>query len=512
MKNKIFINILLLAFVLISFTSCKKFLDVNHNPNVTENSRLDLVFPAGVESSASVLGSSFMSLGGIWAQHWTSDINQPGYMGEDSYSVQSGDYSYDLRGWNSLYFGALKDYEWVRKTAKEQENWNYYLMATVMQCYTYQVMADIWDQIPVNGALIGDSIKDPAEFQTGEQVYSILIDRIDDALSKDFMVSTNTKPEKDDIVFNGDIGAWKAFANTLKLKIYIHQRFAKPAESLAKITELVNSGVSFLDRDAAMTDFKDQSGKGNYWYESNLRSSDGALRASNTLLNYIKPKDPRLDYIFNAPTGGHKGLWQGDYRDKYDSYGDASKPVFSVPNITWDTPTYFISYVESLFLQLEAKMMMNASPAELEALYISAIEEDCSRRGVPSDADLGNIYDQAYGYANFPLLGSKNEQFEMIIKQKWVALVNDNPLETFFDINRTHIPGKSEFSPGDEDFDFDNYPGGELLQSVESVLAPGLLPKRLLFPATEKGKNPHTPPTQSINVPVWWEVANPSVE
>jgi hypothetical protein len=183
-----------------------------------------------------------------------------------------------------------------------------------------------------------------------------------------------------------------------------------------------------------------------------------------------------------------------------------------VPNITWNSPTYFVSYVESLFLQLEAKMMMNAPPAELEGLYTNAIDEDCSRRGLPSDADLGNIYDQAYGYASFPLSGSKTEQYEMIIKQKWVALVNDNPLEAFFDINRTHIPARSEFSPGDEDFDFDHYPGCELLQSVESVLAPGQLPKRLLFPATEKGKNPNTPQTQSINVPVWWEVTNPSVE
>lgn len=507
MKNiKIIISVVVL-FVVFA-TSCNKFLDVNHNPNATEDSRLDLVFPAAVEGSASVIGNSFMSLGAIWAQHWTSDINMPGYMGEDSYSVQSGDYSYDLRGWNSLYAGALMDYEWVKGRASETENWNYYLMATVMQCYTYQVMVDVWDQIPVTDALK----KVPAKFETGQQVYDILIQRIDEALSKDFTASTNTKPENDDLVFGGDIEAWKAFANTLKLKIYIRQRFVRPSVTLAGIQKLYNDGVLFLDDDAAFKDFKDESGKGNYWYESNLRGSSGALKASNTFLKYIKSNnDPRLDFLFNAPTSGHKGIWQGDYRDKYTSYG-TGEPKFSTPNIGPMDYTYFISKTESLFLQAEAQMILNASASEVEALYIAAVFANCSRYDI-DEPNAQAVYAN-WGYAPFPVSGTKTEQFETLMMQKWVAMANGQGLEAFFEHNRTHIPKISEYSLGDTEWDESNYVPGEFTVSVEGAgILAGQFPKRLLFSATERSKNPDNIPTaEPLSSPVWWEIANPSVE
>ncbi len=502
-KIKFIIPFVLLG--LIFTTGCEKFLDVNHSPNSPEESRLDLVFPAGVESTASITGNSFMSLGAIWAQHWTSDINMPGYMGEDSYNVQAGDYSYDLYGWSYLYYTPLMDFEWVKNKAVEEENWNYYLMATVMQCYTYQIMVDLWDEIPVSDALQ----KVPATFQPGPEVYDTLIQRIDFALAQDFEATTNTQPAKDDLVFAGDMSKWVEFANTLKLKIFIRQRFARSEVSKTGIQALYNSGVTFLSADAALTDFTDESGRGNYWYESNLRGSEGALRASNTFLLYLKDNvDPRLDFLF-APTGsGHEGIWQGDYRDRFDTYA-GDEPVFSAPIMEALTPTYFISLTESKFLQAEAKMIIDASETEVEALYIEAIDANCNRYGIIADA--ANIYE---GYAIFPS-GDKTAQFEMLMMQKWVAMANGQGLEAFFEHNRTHIPKISAISPGDSNWDVDNYVPGEFTVSVEGngiLTPPRLFPKRLLFSSTERSQNPNVPATVELNVPVWWEVENPSVE
>lgn len=503
------IIIIPLIFILLFSAGCADFLDVNHNPNVTEDSRIDLVFPSGVENLAGTTGNSFRSLGSIWAQHLTSEVNQPGFMGEDSYSVQSGDYSYDLRGWSSIYAGTLMDFEWVKIRATEQENWNYYLMATVMQCYTYQILADLWDQIPVSSALQ----KVPGVFQPGPEVYDTLIQRIDFALAKDLSAATNTKPGIDDVVFNGNMTNWIAFANTLKLKMYIRERFARPAHSLDGINALYSAGASFLNVDAKFKDFSTQVGKGNYWFESNYRTGEGALVASNTFLTYlVKNNDPRGNELFLAPSGDvHKGMWQGDYRDNFASYGEGEL-VFSKPIIEVLDPVYFISAVESKFLQAEAQMMRNAGAAVVEALYIEAINLNCANLGgdAPSMAET-NIYGST-GYAIFPTAGTKTEQYEMLMMQKWIALADGQNLEAFFERNRSGIPKISAKSPGDDGWSNDSYLGGEFLNSVQSVLPRGVFPKRLLYSATERSKNPNVPATEEIYVPVWWEVANPSVE
>ncbi len=491
-----------------SLSSCQEFLDVNHNPSRPEDSRLDLVFPAATVGTAAVIGGSFMSLGGIWAQHWTSDINQPGYMGEDSYSVQAGTFSYDIYGWGSLYAGALMDYEWVRKRAIEESDWDFYLAATVMQCHTYHVMVDLWDQIPVTEALQNIVPK----YETGQEVYSILHARLDDALSKTVTNGVSRTLKDGDLVFEGNMAEWVAFANTLKLKMYIRTRFIRPTESLEGINKLYSDGVSFLTTDAKFSDFEDSEGNGNFWYEGNLRSSDGALRASNTFLMYLTENaDPRLDGLFTKPEGKeHLGLWQGDYRDNFDSY-DGSESRFSLPNIDPLNATYFISASESKFLQAEAVMMRGAAASDVETLYKEAVILNCSRYGVSASDAESKIFKSSY--AKFPLTGTKTAQYFVIMMQKWVAMSNGQGLEAFFEQNRTDIPKLSAISPQDDNWDEDDYEPGEFTVSVQCVLPPPQrFPKRLLFPATERSKNPNTPASKNLNVPVWWEVENPSVE
>ena len=64
---------------------------------------------------------------------------------------------------------------------------------------------------------------------------------------------------------------WVAFANTLKLKIFLRQQNARPQVAESGINDLLNSGADFLDVDAAMTQFEDAPNKSNPLYESNER-------------------------------------------------------------------------------------------------------------------------------------------------------------------------------------------------------------------------------------------------
>ncbi len=487
--------IALMLMVVLSF-GCKKFLDVNHDPNNTETSSVELVFPAGVESTASVMGGSWLMLGEIWSQHWTSQPNAPSFQGEDKYAVQAGDYSYDLRGWESLYTAALMDYEWVKEDAHKNGNWTYYLMATTMQCYTYQVLVDFFDQVPFSDALQ----KLPAKFDNGQDVYDSLIVRLDYALSKNLEGDSCAAPGVKDLVFGGAMNDWVDFANTLKLKIYLRQRFARPYVAEAGIKKMYEEGVTFLTTDAAFEHFADESGRDNYCYASQFRGRTDVC-ASKTILDYIKTADKRVSYMFTKVGADYVGMYQGDLNDKVldGNSGDA----FSEPLVSALQPVYFISYVETLFMQSEAALVYSLGDAG--SLYKAAIDADFTRKDMEEDDYSPEyVYGDGYGYQDFA--GTNEDKLEDIIVQKWIALTNTQGMETFFEHNRTGYPKESPYSPLDDDFE-DDYTEGEYTVSITGVLSPpNLFPKRLLLPASEESKNPNFPERKNLNVPVWWDV------
>jgi len=492
-KIKIFATLILLISII---SGCSKFLDVNSDPNNPTDSSVEYVFPAGVEMTAQVFGKYWLNLGEIWSQHWTSAANAPQYQAEDSYNVTAGDYAYDLRGWQFIYTRALTDYQWVKENAEENENWTYYLMAETMQCYTYQVLADFFDQIPLTEALQ----KVPAHFDTGQEVYDILIARLDTALAKDLTLGNS--PKNDDIVFGGSMDDWKAFANTLKLKIFLRERFVRPALAEAGIRNLYTSGVSFLTKNAAFEDFSDEDGRDNYMYGLEFRGGNINMKASNTVLLYLQDNsDPRLDTLFEKGSAGHAGMYQGDFRNVYS--GHSNKNELSSPYVYPLQPVFFISKAESYFLQAEA-CMLGWGTGDAKSLYEAGIDAHFDRLGVVEPGS--DIYGSGE-YAEYPD-GTQDENLEAIIVQKWISMVNTQGMESFFEHNRTGFPKESEFLPGDDDFP-DNLVPGEFTVSVTGVLAPPILyPKRLLFPSSEQSTNPNVPAVVSLNVPVWWDKTN----
>ncbi len=482
--------------IIIFISACSKFLDVNHDPNNPEEATPGLVFPAGVESTAQVIGGSWNILGSIWSQHWTSRPNAPQYQGEDRYEVQAGDYSYDLYGWEYLYTRPLMDFEWVKNTAREQENWTFYLMANVMQAYTYQVLVDFFDQIPFSEALK----QKPAMFEKGQDIYDSLIVRLDDALSKNLKAITAINPKESDLVFGGNMDKWVEFANTLKLKIYLRQRFARPAVAEAGINALYSNGAKFLSEDAAFDDFANESGRDNYCYAKEFRKGSINICVSRTILDYLRQKnDPRLPYMFEKVGATYYGMFQGDIRNEYSYVGENEEvpSTFSKPKVTALQPVYFMSAVESKLLQAEANLIYGLGSTSAEDLYQEAVELDYKRKEIPKETTPQFV----------TFTGDQEKDFEIIMVEKWIALANTQGVETFFEHNRTGYPKNNPTLISEESFeDTYNSRKGQFIVSATSVLPPHDLPKRLLLPTSEASKNPKFPKREPMYVPVWWDV------
>jgi len=502
--KKIFIIILVL---LISFSyGCKNFLDVNHDPNNPEESTVQLVFPAAVTETMSAFGSYGLMLGNIWAQYWTSDLNAPQYQGEDSYNVTAGDYNYDIGIWRGMYSGPQMDYEWVRKTARQDSNWTYYLMATVMQSYNYFKLACLWENIPVSEALQGINPK----YDNGQDLFDTLIARMDEALSHDLTATTCKTPSNDDLIFNGDMTKWTALANTLKLHIYLREVNARPTVASAGIQAMFDAGVSFIDQDVYYSEFSDESGKDNPMYGMEFRGGNMNMRASKTMIDFLKDKnDDRYMFIYEPNSGSYDGIYQGDYRNVYTAPSQED-PQFASPRYIPLMPFYFYTKAEVLLMLAEVNVRYGLG-TNAATLFDQAIEADVERLNSVYSEQIANndltsldASDVQSKYT-YPTTGTDEQKIEAIMVQKWICLANIDGLEAFFEHNRTGYPKESPYLLSDEDF-ADNYVKGEWTVSVTSVLAPPIrFPKRLIYSSTEQSRNPNTPSVKLLNVPQWWD-------
>lgn len=488
--KKIFVNIGL-ALSLLATTSCdKEFLDVNVDPNNPVDAPAELILPAAITSTASAVGGEYAILGGIWSQYYTQNNASNQYKDIDQFNIQPSSFT---GRWTEQYTGALNDYRFIKTKAAASSNWNAYLMATVMEAYNYQVLVDLYDKIPFDEAGQGETKSNLAPvFRDGQTVYDSLIVRLDKALALPITANANADLSKGDVVFNGDMGQWVRFANTLKLKIYLRQVYARPQVAEAGINALYNSGVEFLSSAANEAIFSDATSKRNPLFEmdqSPALNSNQNLKASNTLFSFLQSNgDPRLSKIYRPGAGGQKAMIQGTFNLPTTELDPAS---VSRALILPTAPVYFISEAESYFLQAEAALRGFGS-GNASILYNKGVNAAFSQIG----ENRGELYP-------FPESGSFEDKLESIIVQKWAALAGTyQGLEAFLERNRTGYPKTSNVAPTSDD-----YKPGEFTYPVDGITPGKQFATRLIWPQDETQRNPNAPQTpEPITKPVWWDV------
>lgn len=468
-----------LITVLFLLVSCDETFDINRNPDTLPSGQANsTILPAGMVGLAGAQGSYYALIGGFWSQFWTQNNTSNQYKNVDSYTIGTNDYQ---PAWTAMY-DALNDIRVVKAQALAEENWNYYLMATVLEVEGSQVMTDLYDAIPYAEAN-NLNILQP-KFNTGKETYNLMIANLKLALSKDLSASKGMLPAADDLIFKGEMSNWTKFGNTLLLKLHMRLTEADPALAESGIKALINSGVEFLDVDASLTQFVDAADQSNPLYESDRRKLNSILnlKASKTLYSYLQANaDPRLNKYYGAGSPNN----QGDFENKATNLAQVLlSPI---------TPVLFISKEESCFLQAEA-LTRYYGGAGAKVKYDQGVQASMTRFGGNADAFI-----TSGGKYEFPVTGTP-AQVEAIITQKWIASFPGNGYESFLEQNRTGYPKVSGVNQSSE-----SYIPGQLAVSVENVTG-GKFPKRIVLPSIVKSRNPNAPALQSITAPVWWNV------
>lgn len=492
LKHKLQFFSLLVSFLLLAGTGCKKTLDINDDPN---NPTLDvgspkIVFPVAAMGVAAVSGGDLAILGALYGEYLTQAAASSQYKKIDQYDMKTTD---NNAQYTTMFAYGLKNAQFVIDQARASEDWSFFLMATVMKAYGTTLLVDLYDQIPFTEALQGSSNLNP-HFDDGYSIYKALLAELDSAVSLDVNARTATNLRTSgegniDIVFGGEIQKWVQFANTLELKMYLRMVNAKPAEAQAGVEALYARGATFLSSDAAVAGFIDAASQSNPLFEQNIRqlNTAGNLVASTTYVSFLKENnDPRIIPFFGSVSA--VSLDQGDFLNV--SSEALASAVFKQ---SATDPVVLLSEAESYFLQAEARERYFSGDGA-KPLYNKGVLAAFSSVG--QDGSTFIAPGGAYEYPG----GSLDENIEAIIVQKWASFpYGVHFIEGWFEKLRTGYPRTSTVYSTDP-----SYIPGQFVVSKNSVLPPGQFPKRQVFPDVEVSRNPNTPTIVPITTPVWW--------
>ncbi|MDB5020639.1 MAG: SusD/RagB family nutrient-binding outer rane lipoprotein [Pedobacter sp.] len=478
--------LVLLAIGTIGLVGCKKFIDVNENPNNPVTATPNLLLPVVEAGISQLVGNNYQIYGNIWAEYWTQGTASSQYRSLEQYNVTNTAFD---GPWNITYRNVLQNAQTIiNSTAPNNELTRG--IAYILKAYTVQLTTDAYGDIPLTEALNASQFASP-HYDPQQLVYDSIFNYIDLGIAS-LNVPNATSPGEQDMLFGGDIAQWTAFANTLKLRAYLRLSQVDPAKAQAGIEALYTGAATFLTEDATMT-FTTTGGNENPLYNEMLglgRTQN--LVASATAVTHLKAnRDPRLNKYYDLIPGQDTIAYipQGSYRSNSGKLvsppsplvgGNASAASSAQSAVA---PVKLISAAESYFLQAEAAARgWGGTPAQAAALFNSGITTSFTGLGL-SEAQATSYIATA---ADAKLPGNVNGNIRAIITQKYYAMDGFQGFEAWTEWRRTGYP------------DF-------LVPSVASIIGAGKVPLRFLYPNSELTTNLNYPGTQTIDTPVWWD-------
>ena len=307
---------------------------------------------------------------------------------------------------------------------------NQIAVARILKAYYFWWLTDRFGDIPYSEALKGDGNFSP-KYDTQQSIYTDLFKELKEAAAQ---IKTAETGVKGDQLFEGDMAAWKKFANTTRLFMSLRLMKNDNAKGKAEMADALASGV--ISSNAENMSYKflaSDPNNFNPWYDNYTISLRNDYAISKVMTDYMGPKnDPRLPVYGEVLSGQVKGLPYGsntavNIPGAYSRIGDKFRGAGS--------PALIYSYAQVLFTQAEAaKQGWIAGGDALAAThYANAVKASFETYSVYNATTYAAYMAQA-GVAYDPASG-----LEKIMSQKWIHLYL-NGYESWADWRRTGFP------------------------------------------------------------------------
>jgi hypothetical protein len=531
---------------------CKKFVDVNTNPNTPTETRAQWVFTGGLGQTYRMQVSTFLNFTpGTWAGYYAHSTSFTGGGNEKGYQFTASDFN----AYDNL-FDNLNDYEYVKNNADKDGVPFWKNPSDVMQCYVWQQLVDLYGDVPYQEALKPDvTITPKFTNDNGKTVYENLVVRLDSAMARMKRESwpADALTVNQDIMFQGNRDNWIRFANTLKLRILMRQSFMPGRD--AYITTNINNTLAngYITQNVTVNPgYQVIRGKLNPFYENfgynelNIPTSNYQYRKMNAvIMNWLKTSAVGATVNSRPPSTGVSATANADtFRLQALAYPQGATPTTSSSNLNdyigvpmgigsgyatagaspigpfmivqgqGTRPGMFMLLSEALFLQAEAAQRYGitfAAAATPQALYEAGIMSHFRTLfGVLNGGSIlgnasngGDIFAVRY-YTRSTLTGAPSPNYvnftespdplRSILIQKWVSLCHVNGLEGWSEYRKSNGTPQ-QATP---------YSPKTLVTGVSQE------PVRYLYPQSEINVNPNTPPQptgdERFNLRIFWDV------
>ena len=456
--NKIFIT-LLVSLVLLG-SSCSDFLTVNEvNPNSASKVPAKLLLPAALKNIAANMNTpgnyDFVYLWhGLWSI--STGYTQPTALMQ--YNLQNTSY----QGTFSSMYTYGQNLTEIENGSSDAKECNYRAIAMILKAYIMQNLVDIWGDVPYTDAFGASAGILKPKYDKQKDIYEDLVKKLDAAIAliQKAPVDATEIPANSDIMYAGNMAKWAKFANTLKLRMLVHQSTMTGRDTYIKSAIATTASVGYIgvgEGGLVNPGFLNSPGKMNPFYEryykaDGTQQSDGVTyhMGGKDVIKFMKDNaDPRLSRFFNGtladPTIFDGNILGQDLAQALapnkTSYLGYKKDDKGYMVGTFDKSAPLLTDFESLLIQAEAAERGFITGSG-KALYNAAITQSCVYMGLSSTVAATYLASDKAS-VNYDLASNK---ITLILTQKWVSLNGVAPIEIWTDYRRSGIPTTLTFS------------------------------------------------------------------
>ena len=419
---------IILPFIFLCISCTKDITDLNQETKRAATIPPGPLFTNAVKNLSDALASASVNVNIFRhiVKYWGQAVIQ-----------QEAQYDYITREinanwWSTMYKDVLNDLKESAKIINEDQSLNpgqkanQLAMIEIMQVYTYDILVKTFGDIPYTEAL-DDTNLFPV-YDDAQMVYNDLLNRLDEAIANLDPAAAGFS-SSEDIIYQGNVSNWVAFANSLKLRMAM--TLADVDAATAKIIfEEANSGAMTSTAQNAFVKYYNSPPNNNPLYDQLVLAGRTDFIAAKDLMDkLLELNDPRLPGFFGK---NDQGEYAGGVVGQASNYADNSKPSARVA--APDAPNVLIDLVEVEFLRAEALARGYSISGTVEEHYNNAVTTSILYWSSTAEDALTYLNQPEVAYAS-----AAGDWKQKIGVQKWLGLYN-RPFDAWTEMRRLDYP------------------------------------------------------------------------
>ena len=408
--------------------------------------------------------------------------------------------------WNQAYGGMVKGVQdIIAQLESEGDSGTHMGMARIMRVFIFHRVTDLYGDCPYSEAGQGyiSGILTP-KYDAQQDIYMDMLKELEEAVAQ---ISGDGALGAADVMFGGSAAHWKAFGNSMMLRLAMRLTAADAATAQAWAVKAIGAGtMTSNDHIASVKHGDGSSGRKNGHGE--VFDVDQGSRISTSFMSRMNG-DPRKTRLFmragdkNQDAANLIGMKNGLKNDPYTDLdgnaipaaGDTTVYAMAATELQSITaPMVFQTYAEVEFLKAEAAIRGWISTSDKDHYEAGVTAAMKMLEGIYGTAPIADADIAAFlaGDGAYKAGGSVAERWEQVMDQYFIATYL-NEYEAYANWRRSGFPNiTATRHPG-------SYTNGQFMV-------------RMIYPTAESGSNAANyaaavanQGADSYTTPVWWD-------